>query len=323
MRRLVFSRARPQRRRCRLQTRRQYLDMGFPDDEGRREQHVVAAQAVDRAAHRIAISPRPCPRASPARGASPGSNGALVARSAHELDAHEQAAAADVADVRMVVEALAAARSPARARARARSRAGRRARSPAAPRAPRRRRRVAEVGVAVLEEAAAAAHRVDDPARAPAPRRSAGSRRPGPWRSRAGRARRLPARMRAACRSGPCRTSLRRGSAARRGDRRFPDCAGNSRARRHARRGSRPPPSRRRRRSRGRRRTPRSSSPVRRPAGPVGLRRLVGPPVAIGVARRDVLNVDQQRLEQLGAADRCRRRRGRPACCRDSSAGAR
>ena len=80
--------------------------------------------------------------------------------------------------------------------------------------------RVPEVGMAVLEEAAAAATWPRRSSAAPAPRRSAGSRRPGPWRWSRGRAPRPPARRRRACRCGPCRTSPRRGSAARRGGRR-------------------------------------------------------------------------------------------------------
>ncbi len=89
---------------------------------------------------------------------------------------------------------------------------------------------MADVGVPVLEEAAARRERLDDAPLRRAPRRSAGSRRPGPWRSSSGRARCLPARARAACRCGPCRTSPRRRSAGCRGGRRSRARGGSSRA---------------------------------------------------------------------------------------------
>ena len=55
----------------------------------------------------------------------------------------------------------------------------------------------------------------------------------------------------------------------------------------------------------------------------VGLRGLVVPLLAVGVAGRDVLDVDQAAARTAGGATRCRRRRARPACCRGSSAAAR
>ena len=142
---------------------------------------------------------------------------------------HEQAAAADVADVRMVAEALRAGARAAARRASAPRRAGRRAAitcctASAAAQATGWPMYVWPCWKKPLPRASASTMRsLDQHAR-----RSAGSRRPGPWRSPSGRGRCPPARPRAACRCGPCRTSPRRRSAGCRGGRRSRARAGSS-----------------------------------------------------------------------------------------------
>ncbi len=149
--------------------------------------------------------------------------------------------------------------------------------------------RMADVGVAMLEQAAAARECLDQP------------------RLRQHRADRLVAAAQSlgdhqqvghhafllagvqACRCGPCRTSPRRGSAGCRGGRTARARRAGSRAPASARRRWRRPPSRRRRRSPGRRRARRWPRPARRPAAaPYGLGRLVVRAVAVLVARRHV-----------------------------------
>ena len=87
----------------------------------------------------------------------------MLARSAHQLDAPEQAAAADVADVRMIAERV--AQQAARSRAPlSRTRGQQSVALDHLLHGERRgaSHRVTEVRVAVLEEAAALRHRIDD-----------------------------------------------------------------------------------------------------------------------------------------------------------------
>ena len=82
------------------------LELAVADDVGRRQQQMVARAAVDRAAHRIAQQPARHglgldPRVQPVLGRER----PLARAVGDELQALEQAAAADLADVRMIAEA--------------------------------------------------------------------------------------------------------------------------------------------------------------------------------------------------------------------------
>src|SRR5579883_2598055 len=101
---------------CAAQAVDDLVDLACGDDEGRCQQDVVAARAVDRAAHWIDHQP-----AGHRRLLDPGVQltGGIERRLGHpvldQLDRLEQAAAADVADMGMVAEAL--AQPPAEMRA--------------------------------------------------------------------------------------------------------------------------------------------------------------------------------------------------------------
>ena len=182
------------------------------------------------------------------------------------------------------------------------------------------------IGVAVHEAAGAGAERLDDASARSGCRRSAGSRRPAPWRPPGCRARCPPAPRRASCRCGPCRTSPRPGSAARRGGRRSRASRGNSRAAR--------------RRSPVVAPTTGSAQNATTRSGPSALElrlQLVGQPRDVGVVALAVVAGSDRRKHGADMAERvrtaaartargascCRRPPARPACCRDSSAGGR
>ena len=179
-------------------------------DEGRREQHVVAGIAVDRAAHRVNHQPARHRGGLDARVQLQRRIERRLGRAVrHHFQRHEKAAAADVPDMRMAGEARwRPLRRPAPARAHGVEQIV------ALDHLLHRKRRGASRpdGRCTCGRAG----RVRCPRRsastisdARAPRRSAGSRRPVPWRWRSDPARHLPARPRTAFRCGPCRTSLR------------------------------------------------------------------------------------------------------------------
>ena len=151
-----------------------------------------------------------------------GSNGSLVARSGDQLEADGTGRGRGCrrrgggrrsapSRLRRSSAALVAARWPSRS-----SSLDRRCTASAAGAG----RGVADVGVAVLEEARCRRRSPRRSSATAAWRRSAGSRRPGPWRRSRCRGRCRPARRRTACRCGPCRSSPRRAPAARRSGRR-------------------------------------------------------------------------------------------------------
>ena len=257
---------------------------------------------------------------------SAGSNGVLAGAVGDQLDAAEQAAAAQVADMRMIAEALVQARLQAR-RPGARTAASRSSRADHLLHRQRGRagHRMADIGVAVLEHAAAFGEGVDDRAAAPAPRRSAGSRRRGPWRSscRSGTTPSCSQACSVPVRPMPHITSSRISRMPWRSQiSRTPrEVAGHRRQRARGRADRR---SRRRRRSRCRRRARRSrldSSRTSRAPYCSALSSVA--PVAVFVARRHVAAPGSGSARTGGAAIRCRRPPARRACCRDSSAGAR
>src|ERR687898_2412815 len=84
---------------------RELVELRFADDEGRRQQDVVAAPAVDRALHGVAHEAvRHGPRLDAAREPQSGRERLLALPIGHDLQALEEAAPANVADIGMVAE---------------------------------------------------------------------------------------------------------------------------------------------------------------------------------------------------------------------------
>src|SRR5690606_4065695 len=141
------------------------VELGFGDDVGWRDQDVIALHAVDRPAHRIAQEALLQalglhPRMDTQRGIERAPGRAVL----HELDAPEKAAAADVAHVRVLLQAIAQARfQRRRQRAHALDQAAL-DESALHGESGGARDRVADVGMAVLEEARARPDRIVDAA---------------------------------------------------------------------------------------------------------------------------------------------------------------
>ncbi len=147
-----------------MQPRDDDVQMGFLDDEGRREQDMVATPAVDGSAHRIGHQPAcHCLALHPRVQLRCGIEGRLRRPVAHQLDSAEQPPAAQVADVRMTAESHLEPRHELRA---ALADTGEQPVALDNVLHGQRRRacnRMAEVRVPMLEEPAALRHCIDDP----------------------------------------------------------------------------------------------------------------------------------------------------------------